>query len=157
MRKGIADTAARAEISKNVIDRFTEHMATVKEKTRLGELLDSVGSPFTHNGKQIRALDVFGKDMEMLRAISDPSFDVHAITNSKLQKSLKGTAWAKNMSGKQLSGRITRHLRLLREHGLIRKLPKQRRYVLTDKGRKITAALDAALSTSVEGLLSLAA
>jgi len=157
MRKGIADTAARAEISKNIIDRFTEHMATVKEKTRLGDLLDSVNSPLTHNGKWVRVLDVFGKDMELLRAISDPSFDVHAITNTKLQKTLKGTAWAKNMSGKQLSGRITRHLRLLREHGLIRKLPKQRRYVLTDKGRKITAALDAALSTSIEGLLSLAA
>ena len=157
MRKGIADTAARAEISKNIINRFTEHMATVKEKTRLGELLDSVGSPLAHNGKRARALDVFGKDMELLRAISDPSFDVHSIMNTMLQKTLAGTAWAKNMTGKQLSGRITRHLRLLREHGLIRKLPKQRKYVLTDKGRKITAALDAALSTSVEGLLSLAA
>jgi DNA-binding MarR family transcriptional regulator len=61
------------------------------------------------------------------------------------------------MSDKQLSGRLTRHLALLREHGLIKKLPKQRKYVLTDKGRKITAALDAALSTSVEGLLGLAA
>jgi len=157
MRKGIADTAARFEISKNVIDRFSEHMATIKEKTRLGELLDSVGSPLENNGKRIRALDVFGKDMELLRAISDPSFDVDAITNSKLQKILKGTAWAKNMSDKQLSGRITRHLRLLRKHGLIKKLAKQRKYVLTDKGRKITTALDVALSTSVEGLLGLAA
>ena len=157
MRKGIADTAARAEISKNIIDRFTEHMATVKEKTSLGELLDTVGSPLAHNGKQIRALDVFGKDMELLRAISDPSFDVHAITNAKLQKTLKGTAWAKMMSGKQLSGRITRHLRMLREHGFIRKLPKQRKYALTDKGRIITAALDAALATSVEDLFKQAA
>ena len=157
MRKGIADTAARAEISKNIIDRFAEHMATVKEKTPLGELMDSVGAPLVYDGKRMRALDVFIKDKELLRVISDPSFDVHAITNMKLQKALKSTAWAKNMSGKQLSGRITRHLRLLRAHGLIRKLPKQRKYALTDEGRKITAALDAALSTSVEGLLSLAA
>jgi len=152
MRKGIADTAARVEISKNIIDRFTEHMATVKETTRLGELLDSV-SPLLRNGKKIRTLDVFGKDMELLRAISDPVFDVHAITNKKLRVSLKGTPWAKNMSDKQLSGRITRHLRLLREHGLIRKLPNQRKYVLTDKGRKITDALNASLSASVEQLL----
>jgi len=98
MRKGIADTAARAEISKIIVDRFTEHIATVKEKTRLGELLDSVGSPLAHNGKQIHSLDVFGKDTELLRAISDPSFDVHAITNKKLQKTLYGKAWAKNIT-----------------------------------------------------------
>jgi len=157
MRKGIADTAARAEISKNIINRFTEHMAAVEEKTRLGDLLNSVDVPLIHNGKRVRALDVFGKDKELLRAISDPAFNVHAITNKDLQKILKGTAWAKNMTDKQLSGRISRHLRLLREHGLIEKLPKQRKYTLTDKGRKITAALDAALYASVNDLLQLAA
>jgi hypothetical protein len=157
IRKSVADTTLRVEASKQAIDRFTEQMSAFEEKSSLGELLSGVSSPFKKKSKRIRALDVFGKDMELLRAISDPSFDVHAITNTKLQKTLKGTAWAKNMAGSQLSGRITRHLRLLREHGLIRKLPKQRKYVLTDKGRKITAALDAALSTSVEGLLSLAA
>ena len=156
MRKGIADTAARAEIAKSIINRFTEHMATVEEKTRLGELLDSVGSPLTRDGKRVRALGVFGKDMELLRAISDPSFDVHAITNKKLQMSLQGAGWCNDMSGKQLSARITRHLRLLRYHGLIKKLPKQRKYVLTNKGRKITTAMNIALSTSVEGLLGLA-
>lgn len=40
-----------------------------------------------------------------------------------------------------LSGRISRHLRLLREHGLIKKLPRQHKYMLTDKGRKLTTAL----------------
>jgi hypothetical protein len=157
MRKGIADTAARAAISMDIINRFTEHMATVKETTRLGALIDSVGTPLVRNEKRVRALDVFGKDMVLLRAISDPTFDVHAITNKKLQASLKGTPWAKKMSDNQLSARITRHLRLLREHGLIKKLPKQRKYVLTDKGRKITTALDVALSASVEELLDLAA
>lgn len=108
-------------------------------------------------GKRIRALDAFGKDSELLRAIADPAFTVSGITNKALQKSLGGSAWAKNMSGKQLSGRISRHLLLLREHGLIRKLPKQRRYSLTDKGRKITVALDAALAFSVNDLLKMAA
>ena len=157
MRKGIADTAARFQISKDVINRFTEHMATVEEKLRLGELLDTAGAPFMRDGKKVRALDVFGKDRDLLSMISDPAFDVGAITNKQLQIALKGTLWAKGMSGKRLSGRITRHLRLLREHGIIKKLPNQRKYVLTDKGRKITAALDAALATSVEALMKQAA
>lgn len=157
MRKGIADTAARVEISKSIITRFTEHMSAVEEKTRLEDLLKSVDAPLLHNGKRVRSLDVFGKDKELLRAISDPAFNVHSITNKELQKILKGTAWAKNMIDKQLSGRISRHLRLLREHGLIEKLPNQRKYTLSDKGRKITAALDAALATSVNDLLKNAA
>jgi len=157
MRKGISDTVARADVSQNVINRFTGHMAAVEEKTRLGDLLRTVEAPLIRDGKRVRALDVFGKDRSLLRVISDPAFDVHAITNKKLQQLLKDTPWAKNMSGKQLSGRISRHLRLLREHGLIKKLPNQRKYALTDKGRKIATALEAALSASVNDLLKSAA
>ena len=157
MRKGVADTSARAEISKNIISRFTDHMSAVKQQTRLSELLDSVGTPLYHEGRRVRALDVFGKDKVFLQAISDPAFDIHAITNKDLQKTLRGTHWANSMTDKQLSGRISRHLTLLRKHGLIEKLPKQRKYLLTDKGRNIIAALNAALAASVEELFELAA
>ena len=157
MRKGIADTNARAEVSKNIINRFTEHMSAVEEKVRLEDLLTLVSLPTMSEGKRYRALDIFGKDMELLRALSDPAFDVNAITNKGLQKSLSGTAWIKKMTGKQLSARISRHLLLLRKHGLIRKLPKQRKYTLTDKGRKITTAINAALAASVNDLLKSAA
>jgi hypothetical protein len=109
------------------------------------------------DGKKIRALDAFGKDLELLRAISDPIFDVCSISNKELQNKLKDTSWAKGMSDKQLSGRISRHLLLLRQHGLIKKLPNQRKYSLTDKGRKITASICVALASSVNDLLKLSA
>jgi len=157
MRKSTADTEARVDVSKAIIDRFVEHMSAVEEKTRLGELVSMVSSPVVQNGKRIRALDVFGKDRELLGAISDPACDIHGITNKELQKKLASTPWGKNMSAKQLSGRISRHLRLLREHGLIEKLPNQRKYLLTDKGRRITVAIDAALAASVNDLLKSAA
>jgi hypothetical protein len=48
-------------------------------------------------------------------------------------------------------------LRLLRDHGLIRKLPNRHRYHLTDKGRQLTTALQAMLSASTEQLLDIAA
>jgi len=157
MRKGVADTAARFEISKSIINRFSDHMSAVKEKARLGDLFDQVGSPVLSNGKRFRALDVFGKDKQLLSTIADPAFDVHVITNKRLQKILKKASWANGMSEKQLSARITRHLRLLCEHGLIKKLPNQRKYILTDIGRKLTAALEVASATSVDELLKLAA
>jgi len=157
IRKGIADITVRAAVSSQVVDRFTEHMASAKETTRLEELLASISAPVIRDGKRSRALDAFGKDLGILRAIADPVFDVSAITNKELQKILKGTPWANGMSDKQLSGRISRHFALLRQHGLIKKLPNQRKYVLTDKGYKTTSAITVALASSVSALLGLAA
>jgi len=157
MRKGIADINARAGVSLQIVNRFTEHMSCVEEKTPLEEMLGSVARPVYAKGKRTRGIEAFGKDKELLKAISDSTFDVSHITNKDLQRKLKDSAWANKMSGKQLSGRISRHLALLREHGLIKKLPNQRRYVLTDKGRKITTALNAALAASVNDFLSFAA
>ena len=157
MRKGIADINSRADVSRNIVNHFTEHMSAMEEKTQLGELLKPISKPLTVNGKRIRALEAFGKDLELLRAISDPIFDAGAITNKELQAKLKDTPWAKGMTDKQLSSRISRHLLLLREHGLIRKLPNQRKYSLTDKGRKITTSICVALASSVDDLMKLSA
>jgi predicted transcriptional regulator len=157
MRKGVADINVRAQVSQNIVNRFTEHMASTKNDTRLSELLHLVSKPLTRKGKKIRALEPFGKDLELLRAISDPCFSVSAITNKELQLKLVHTSWAKNMSGKQLSARISRHLSLLREHGLIKKLPNQHKYELTDKGRKITTSTCLALAASIDSLLEIAA
>jgi hypothetical protein len=157
MRKGVADTAARFDVSKNILNRFCEHMSAVEETIRLGALIEPVSCPLFSSGKRFRALDAFGKDKALLNSIGDPSCDVGAITNKGLQRVLGNTPWAKGMTGKRLSGKISRSLRLLREHGLIRKLPSQRKYTLTDKGRKLTAAVDTALAASVVDLLRLAA
>lgn len=157
MRKGIADVAVRARISKERTNCFSDHMATLTEKTSVGELLLPATSSFVKQGKKIRALDLLGKDREFLQAVSDLKFDVEAITNQALQQKLLSSPWAKGMTGKQLSARISRHLRLLRDHSLIRKLPNQRKYILTDKGQKLTTALNAALAASTQDLLKSAA
>ena len=157
MRKGIADINVRAQISRNILDRTTDHMSAIEEKTRLGDLISPIIKPLTIDGKRVRALDPFGKDFELLKAISDPAFGVSGITNKDLQAKLRDTPWAKGMSGKRLSGRISRHLALLRKHGLIKKLPNQRKYALTEKGRKISTAICVALKASVDDLLKAAA
>jgi hypothetical protein len=51
---------------------------------------------------------------------------------------------------------VTRKFRLLRAHGLIEKIPKTHRYMVTDHGRKAITALLAARSVSTEQLISLA-
>jgi len=157
MRKGIADLAIRAQVSSDRIRCFTEQMAAVTEPVSFGELIADVSVPVFSDGKRYRALDVTGKDLVLLQAIADPKFSVDSISNRLLQQSLDKTPWAHGLSGKKLSARIGRHLRILREHGLIKKLPKQHRYMLTDKGRKLTSALNVVLAASIEDLVKLTA
>ena len=77
--------------------------------------------------------------------------------NEHLQNELGPTRWANGLEGRKLSGRISRHLRLLREHGLIKKLPKQHKYILTAKGRALTTALNQFMGANVSDLSKLAA
>ena len=157
MRKGIADIGVRAKVSSDRIKCFTEQMATVTEPVTFGELIADVSVPVFTDGKRYRALDVTGKDLVLLQAVADPKYSVDAISNKLLKQALERSPWANGLSGKKLSARICRHLRLLREHGLIRKLPKQHRYLLTDKGRKLTSALNQVLAVSIEDLAKLSA
>jgi DNA-binding HxlR family transcriptional regulator len=157
LRKGIADMVLRAQLSGQVNRNLTEHLATLQDTTPVGEMLQEVVQPRAATRRTARALDITGKDRELLLAIADPAYAVSGLTNKALQQQLGGTAWAKGMTGKQLSARISRNLKLLREHGIIRKVPNQRRYHLTEKGRKLTTALNVIWAASTEQLLEKAA
>jgi hypothetical protein len=156
LRKGIADLPLRALVANDVNRRFAEHLATLKDATPVREVLAQCGA-HQHDGRRARALDPLGKDAALLQAVADPALGVSGITNKALQHALGGTPWANGKVDKGLSARISRHLRLLRDHGLIRKLPRQNRYQLTKKGRQLSALISAILGASTEQLLQLAA
>ena len=157
LRKGIADVAVRAQVSSARIKSFTDQVATLEDDSTVEEILSKVSKPKKSKGKRCRALDVTGKDLELLRAIADPKYNVDAITNKHLQAALKGKPWANKLEGKKLSARISRQLRLLREHGLIKKLPNQHRYMLTAKGRLLTSSLNQFLGAKLSDLSKLSA
>jgi hypothetical protein len=157
MRKGIADISVRTQICSSRIKNFTEQIATLDENASVGEILSKVNKAVVSGGKRYRGLDVTGKDLSLLQAVADPKFNVDAITNKHLQMELGKTKWANGFTGRSLSGRIGRHLRLLREHGLIKKLPNQHRYILTAKGRLLTTALNQFLGANISDLAKLAA
>jgi hypothetical protein len=157
MRKGIADIPVRTQICSSRINNFTEQIATFDEGISVGELFSKVTDPVGKEGKRYRGLDVTGKDLALLRIVADPKFHVDAITNKHLQTALLGSPWANGLTGRGLSARISRHLRLLREHGIIKKLPNQNRYFLTAKGKTLTTALNQCLGANVSDLAKLAA
>lgn len=157
LRKGVADIPWRAQVSQEINDRLMDELSTFTNKTPWRELLDPYLSSHTRNGRRVRSLDISGKDRQLLQAISDPDFTVSGMTHAALRQKLSSTPWGAGRTDKQLSARISRHLRLLRDHGLIRKLPNRHRYHLTEKGRQLTTAIHAMLSVSTEQLMQMAA
>jgi hypothetical protein len=157
LRKGVADIPLRAKVSQEVNERMMNEVSTFRHQTPLSDLLAPYVHRRTKEGRRVRALDLSGKDRELLQAISDPRFAVSGITNAALREQLSTTSWGAGRTDRQLSARVSRHLRLLRDHGLIRKLPNRHRYHLTDNGRQLTSALQAMLSASTEQLLNMAA
>jgi hypothetical protein len=134
-----------------------DDLSTLQDQSPARNLIDQITRPQKHNGRSFRPLDSIGKDRELLQSLSDPKFRISGLTNKILRQYLSGTNFGKGMAERQLSAKISRHLWLLRVHGLIRKLPKQNRYQLTRKGVKLTHILNAFLAASTDQLIEMAA
>jgi hypothetical protein len=157
IRKGIADTALRAKVSQGINNRFADHVATTRSSQTLRSVLDGVTKRKRRRRRSVRALEPTGKDLELLSAIADPRFTVGGLCNKDLRELLAQTDRYVGKTEKQRSGMTTRSIRLLRDHGILRKLPKVRRYQLTRQGRQLVTALQAALAASTEELMAIAA
>ena len=157
LRKGVADIALRTQVSQRINDRLMDHLAAAQCETPVRDLFDNVVKPFTKEGRRVRALDPTGKDRPLLQALRDPQFGIAGLSNHDLREKLHKKTGYKDMTEKQLSAKISRQLRLMRDHGLLRKLPRQKRYIMTQKGRELTTALDALLAASTKQLMDIAA
>ena len=112
--------------------------------------------PRVKEGRRVRALDPTGKDRTLLQALGAPELCVSGLCNKTLREKLRGNP-GYEMAEKQLSAKISRLLRLMRDHGLIRKLGRQKKYAVTKKGQELAAALSAMLAASTKQLMEIAA
>jgi hypothetical protein len=103
--------------------------------------------------RRVRALNPLAAgDAALLEAVSRHEFLINGLRNRDLRGLLfKGRA-ADAAEERRRSAAVTRQLRLLRGHGLLHKVPKTHRYVVSDAGRRALTALLAARGASVEEL-----
>jgi hypothetical protein len=157
LRKGVADTFLRAQVSQRINDRFADYIASTRSSTPLRSVLESVTLRMRRRGRSVRALEPTGKDLDLLAAIADPRFTIGGFSNKQLRQLLVDTQRYAGKTDKQRSGITTRSIRLLRDHSVIRRLPKAHRYQLTARGRQLVTSLLAALAASTEQLTAIAA
>lgn len=154
MRRGIADLHRRADVSQKANERYLDALASVDDSTSLRELLSRVQKPVTWNGKRVRALRPFDdQDRLMLETISRGEFAINGLRNKDLQPLLYPEAAKSAQEHRRRSSAISRKLRLLRAHRLIRKVPGSHRYHVTPRGRHIATAVIAASNTTINLLI----
>ena len=158
LRKGVADLNRRAQVSQACNERYLKALAVVEDQSKRGPLLAPLCQPTTWQGKRVRALQPLGTDDgKLLEAIADGQFTVNGFRNRDLRERLYTTVGTDEKEQRRRGAAITRKLRLLRGHGLIRKVPRTHRYVLTDKGRLTVTAIAAVKEASTKELLKAAA
>jgi hypothetical protein len=144
LRKGVADLHRRAEVSRQATERYAESLATIAEKTPLGDLAEKLSRPVRWKGKRVRSLNLFASaDTALVEAVSRGEFLVNGFRNRDLRGLLYQAEAGSEQEAQRRSAAVTRKLRLLRAHGLIEKIPKTHRYKVSTAGR---AALTAFLT-----------
>lgn len=138
MGKSIANFYRYAEISKAANKRFLDSMKNIVPQKSLEKEISAVCGKKTVKGKSFTGFHVWEEEtFHLFETISDGSYLIRGFTNQDIRKVL-GRREAEPVKERN---RISRELRKLRAHGLIRKIPHTRRYLVTDKGRRIIGAL----------------
>jgi hypothetical protein len=156
MRRGVADLHRRAEISQKAVERYADALASVDETRRLEELTADLELPTTWNGRAVRGLRLLGEDNALLLAVSRGEFNLNGFRNRDLQRLLNDGPPADAVQRKRRCALMSRKLRMLRAHGLIKKVPHTHRYLLTDLGRVAITGISAAQHATVAQLSKVA-
>jgi hypothetical protein len=186
MRYGVADLQRRAIVCQAANDRYLEALAAVQDTTPLRQLAEPLCRPVPEptarprslqaeapatdpaaahptptkpvRPRRLRALNPLAAgDAALLEAVSRHEFLINGLRNRDLRRLLDPTETTDPKEQRRRSAAIGRKLRLLRGHGLLQKVPKTHRYLVTAAGRKAITALLAARDANADLLTSNAA
>jgi hypothetical protein len=138
MGKSIANIYRYAEISKAANRRFLNAMQNIIPQQSLEKEITGVCEKKTVRGKVVTGYNVWSAETFLLfESISDGKYLICGFTNRDIRQTLcRG-----NIDSPKERGRTSRILAKLRAHGLIRKIPHSRRYLVSNKGRRVMGAL----------------
>ena len=130
-KKGIYSLYALTDVFKGAIRRYLEFISSFDDPTDGLKKLDRAVESVTENGRNYKGFDFFSKaDSRILQAVADGMFTLKGMTNKQLRRLLP----------EKTPGQISRILKRLRLHGLIKKIGKTYKYYMTPLGRQVIAA-----------------
>jgi hypothetical protein len=154
LRRGVADMHRRAEVSQASNERYLTALSALDTNQPLGDLLTPEGRAVRFEKRNYRGLRFWSEgDLKLLEAVSRGEFMLEGFRN----KDLIPLLGLRMEDPKKASTRVSRLLRILRAHRIIRKVQGCHRYFLTKKGQKIASALLHIKAATLQQLLKTAA
>jgi hypothetical protein len=154
LRKTVADLPRRARLSQSANNRYLEALSTITADTPLSALTDQLCRPVEVNGRRHRGLRPFDpEDVQLLQAVSRGEFLMSGFRNRDVRTFLYGET-EDAIQRRRHSGKVSRKLAMLRAHGLIKKIPRTHRYLLTETGVNAITAILSARQASVLQLVA---
>ncbi|MDP3070510.1 MAG: hypothetical protein Q8N18_09490 [Opitutaceae bacterium] len=158
LRRSVTDLPARAELSRAANARYLQALAATGAGRPLGETVAQVCAPVTWQQRRYRALRLFAApETAVLTLINRGDFTVEGFRNADVQGALFISPARSTKEKRRRSSAAGRWLRLLRAHGLIRKVPGRHRYLVSEKGRELITLVLTAQHADVQKLSALAA
>lgn len=157
MRQSVADMHHRAVVSEQALNRYCSALAVVDDTSSLEDLIASVERRVRWKGRSVRALHPFDPaDYALLQAVNRGEFNITGFRNKDLQTLLYDIPTKNAQQQRRRSAAISRKLRMLRAHGLIRKRAHSHRYDVSAKGRTILSAILLAHRVTLQQLNTIA-
>lgn len=137
LRKGIMDTARRAELGRAANERYLEALGVVGAPAPTRHLLDPVSRRTMRSGRPFRGLrPISSDDARVFEALLSGEHLLQGFRNRDIRVALHGDL-RNATERKRASARVTRLLSLLRAHKLIRKVSHTLWYRVTTAGHRI--------------------
>ena len=159
MRKGVSDLHRRCEVSDKCNERYADALAAGQIEEKLKEVVSPACNRIKKKGKTYRGFNPWqDEDYKLLTFLAKGEHAIGGFRNKNLRKWLYPESEnSTKQEQKRYSGRTTRRIKLLRVHGLVKKVAKESRYMLTAKGQKFACALMSASAIDIKGLTKIAA
>jgi len=137
LRKGVADMRQRVAVRQAVNARYLNALAVVHQPRPVAKTLDPVCHSIKQAGRPYRGLRPWTPDEAALfQAVLSGEHALRGFSNQDIPIAGRHQHYTPE-ERKRLSAKVSRLLRLLRAHGMIRKVPCTRRYHVTSRGHQV--------------------
>ena len=138
MGKSVSNLYRYAKISRSCNHRLLHAMIDIVPVKSVLDEIGKICDGITVNGKRVTGFNVWSAGViRMMEAVSDGKYIIGGLRN----QDIRARVFPELTDENKRSSKTSRLLRKLRQHGLIKKVPRTRRYQVTAKGRKIMGAL----------------
>ena len=130
MKKTIYSLAPLRELLLAANRRYVEFISTLEDDKAGSDKLNKISQPVEENERSYRGFNFFDpEDEELFASLGSGEFNIRGFQNKDLRRRVKG----KN------TGQVSRPMKRLRTHGLIKKIGRTYKYYLTGLGKHVIA------------------